>query len=463
MPKRLVIAVAALALAGTAAPRPAQAQTNITCESQDNRYRDCRITTRGSARLDRQLSETPCIYGRTWGFDYNSVWVDRGCRGRFVVAGSGGGWESGDWGRRVTCESRDAQYEFCSVTTRGDVRMVRQISSTPCRPGRSWGFNATGIWVTNGCRAEFEVGYRDVEWTGGNRRVRCESEDNRYRRCRVWTYGEVTIYRQLSQAQCRRDVNWGYDSNGIWVNDGCRADFLVGAGGGGWGDYPGGGGSGGVEGRARAECTEEAQRRGYRNVNVTDSDMNGGNVNVDMRAYKSSREYRVGCGFNAFSSRAQLTSETPVWSGGGNSAEARGRQACESKASGMGYQSVSVTSASQRGSEVEVAMRARQANSNWSLKCKYRISSKSAMIYDQSREGAGGSMIGTAKNACSDKARSMGYQVMSYGDTRQMSEAVKVYFTLRRSSNTYPKGECNYIMRDRVATVAPGSPGPEPR
>jgi hypothetical protein len=458
-----MFAVAAVALTGTAAPAIAQAQSAVTCESQGNRYRNCRVNTRGSARLERQLSETPCIYGRTWGFDYNSVWVDRGCRGRFVVAGTGGGWEIGEYGRRVTCESHGDKYQFCAATTRGDVRVVRQISSTPCRPGRNWGFNAQGIWVANGCRAEFEVGYGDVQWTNGNRRVRCESEDNRYRRCRVWTYGEVTIYRQLSQTQCRRNTTWGYDSNGIWVNDGCRADFLIGAGGGGWGDYPGGGGTGGVEGRARTECVEEARRRGYQSVNVTNANMNGGNADVDLRAWKSSREYRVGCRYSAFNSRAQLTSENPVGSGGGNSAEARGRQACENRARGMGYQSVNVISANQRASEVDVAMRARQAGSTWSLKCKYRISSNSATIYDQSQEGGGGSLIGTAKNTCADKARSLGFQVMGYGDTRQMSEAVKVYFTLRRGSDTYPKGECNYIMRDRVATVAPGNPGPQPR
>jgi hypothetical protein len=324
--------------------------------------------------------------------------------------------------------------------------------------------------VADGCRGEFEVGHGDVEWNNGNRRVRCESEDGRYRRCRVWTYGEVTIYRQLSQTQCRRGSNWGYDSNGIWVNDGCRADFLVGAGGGGWGEYPGGGGSGGsgIEGRARNECSAEARRRGYANINVTSSNASGGNVDVLMRAERNNRPYNVGCRFNAFNSRASLTSEDPIGGGGGNSAVARGRDACESKARGMGYQSVSVTNAGQRASEVEVEMRARQAGNSWFLRCKYRIPSNSATIYEQSQEGGGGggggaALLERARTTCSDKARAMGYQVMDIRDTRAQSEIVKVYFTLRRGASTYPDGECNYIIRDRVATVAPGRSGPQPR
>lgn len=37
------------------------------------------------AELARQRSGNACIYGRTWGYDSNSVWVSRGCRGDFAV------------------------------------------------------------------------------------------------------------------------------------------------------------------------------------------------------------------------------------------------------------------------------------------------------------------------------------------------------------------------------------------
>jgi hypothetical protein len=36
-------------------------------------------------QLLRTLSDSACIEGRTWGWDRNGVWVDRGCRAEFSV------------------------------------------------------------------------------------------------------------------------------------------------------------------------------------------------------------------------------------------------------------------------------------------------------------------------------------------------------------------------------------------
>jgi hypothetical protein len=37
------------------------------------------------------------------------------------------------------------------------VRLIRQISGSTCSQGSSWGYDAHGIWVDNGCQAEFEM------------------------------------------------------------------------------------------------------------------------------------------------------------------------------------------------------------------------------------------------------------------------------------------------------------------
>jgi len=55
------------------------------CASGDGRRHYCAEGTRGSVRLIRQRSGSPCNYGRTWGRDWNGVWVDRGCRAEFEV------------------------------------------------------------------------------------------------------------------------------------------------------------------------------------------------------------------------------------------------------------------------------------------------------------------------------------------------------------------------------------------
>ena len=149
----------------------AQPRDAIDCESHNYEYTRCDVPWR-DARLVRQLSDTTCVRGRNWGVDRRGLWVDKGCAGRFVPAGrhrrgedEGYGWRPGPgWDHRfvVTCESRDFRYRFCAVDLggAGRARVARQISDTPCREGRSWGWNRAGIWVDQGCAAEFEIDRR---------------------------------------------------------------------------------------------------------------------------------------------------------------------------------------------------------------------------------------------------------------------------------------------------------------
>ncbi|TQT82273.1 DUF3011 domain-containing protein, partial [Xanthomonas perforans] len=58
----------------------------ITCASDDRRLRTCAWDGRyGRPVLTRQLSDTRCAEGRTWGYDDRraTVWVNDGCRARF--------------------------------------------------------------------------------------------------------------------------------------------------------------------------------------------------------------------------------------------------------------------------------------------------------------------------------------------------------------------------------------------
>ena len=59
--------------------------------------------------------------------------------------------------------------------------------------------------------------------------VRCESRNTQRNYCAADTRGGVTVGRQLSQAQCVQGRTWGFDMRGIWVQGGCRADFVVNA------------------------------------------------------------------------------------------------------------------------------------------------------------------------------------------------------------------------------------------
>jgi hypothetical protein len=57
----------------------------------------------------------------------------------------------------VRCEARGNHRNYCAADTRGGVTLARQLGPAQCVQGRSWGFDARGIWVEAGCRAEFQV------------------------------------------------------------------------------------------------------------------------------------------------------------------------------------------------------------------------------------------------------------------------------------------------------------------
>ena len=58
----------------------------------------------------------------------------------------------------IICESENGHRHWCSVDTRGGVRITRQLSRATCTFNRTWGYDSRGIWVRDGCRAEFVVG-----------------------------------------------------------------------------------------------------------------------------------------------------------------------------------------------------------------------------------------------------------------------------------------------------------------
>ena len=144
----------------SAMPGPPRAY-KLYCASDDFYRHFCSTNTYGRVELIRQKSESPCVYGRTWGVTGDSIWVDRGCRADFAV-GTGEYFRDHDsrGGHTFYCASNDFNVHGCPVDTRGGVRLVRQRSESPCIYGRTWGYDDRGVWVDRGCRADFAVFYR---------------------------------------------------------------------------------------------------------------------------------------------------------------------------------------------------------------------------------------------------------------------------------------------------------------
>jgi hypothetical protein len=134
----------------------------------------------------------------------------------------------GGGGARVTCSSNDGRRNWCDIGRARDAQLVRQISGSACIRDRTWGVDGRGLWVDQGCRAEFAIGGR-----GGPpppppaQIVTCSSNDGRRNWCDIGRSRDVRLTRQISGSACIQGQTWGTDRRGIWVDRGCRAEFRV--------------------------------------------------------------------------------------------------------------------------------------------------------------------------------------------------------------------------------------------
>jgi Protein of unknown function (DUF3011) len=139
-------------------------------------------------------------------------------------------------GRNVTCASDDMKRHLCRVDTSRGVTMVNQRSGSPCIQGQTWGYSRQGIWVDRGCRADFYLAsnYRPggpgpggPPYGGGGITITCSSNNGKRNYCPANTSRGVRLTNQRSGSPCIQGQTWGYDNQRIWVDRGCRADFLT--------------------------------------------------------------------------------------------------------------------------------------------------------------------------------------------------------------------------------------------
>lgn len=83
------VAAAAVALGGAFMITPAKADGTVECHSRDYQYDECWAGPLTQPQLIHQISSSPCILNRTWGYNPKSryVWVAQGCSGVFADVG----------------------------------------------------------------------------------------------------------------------------------------------------------------------------------------------------------------------------------------------------------------------------------------------------------------------------------------------------------------------------------------
>jgi hypothetical protein len=215
----VVVVIALLSLG-----RQSSAQT-ISCSSDDGNRHYCPTNGPGQVQLVKQRSDSPCQQGYSWGFDRRAIWVDRGCRADFAVVPYAYG--GSDQGNTISCSSDDGNRHYCPTNGPGQAQLVKQRSDSPCQQGYSWGSDDRGIWVDRGCRADFVVVPYAYGGPDRGSTISCSSDDGHRHYCPADTRGGVQLLKQRSDSPCEQGRGWGFDRHRIWVDHGCRADFLV--------------------------------------------------------------------------------------------------------------------------------------------------------------------------------------------------------------------------------------------
>lgn len=205
--------VSAISVGFFAQANPASANVNITCESNKGRYHFCNVNTRGGVRFIRQISNAECRKGSTWGYDNNGIWVDQGCSAEFSVKGNNNNYNN-NYNNNSNRNNRGDN----TAAIVGGVLAVGAIAA----------IIASGSNNKNSSNNNNNYNYNDND-RPSNQTITCGSDKGNYNQCRanINRRDQVVLKRQLSSSGCWEGDTWGYDSNGIWVDRGCRGLFEI--------------------------------------------------------------------------------------------------------------------------------------------------------------------------------------------------------------------------------------------
>lgn len=195
----------------------------VECASRNQRYTEC-ATPFYRPQLERNLTRSACVEGRSWGTHGSIVWVSNNCRGLFVE-----GQVRPPVHDSATCASEGSERVQCPMPFRGPARLRQQLSSSPCVEGRTWGSVSGSVWVARGCRGIFEpAGPGASYYPSPSAETICESRNGGLRIC-DWNDrdGRPRLLREISRGQCVEGRSWGVDARGLWVDRGCSAVFGI--------------------------------------------------------------------------------------------------------------------------------------------------------------------------------------------------------------------------------------------
>jgi hypothetical protein len=58
----------------------------------------------------------------------------------------------------LVCASEPGGRRQCAADTSAGVALIKSTGTTPCLLGKNWGYDSAGVWVSDGCSGEFQLG-----------------------------------------------------------------------------------------------------------------------------------------------------------------------------------------------------------------------------------------------------------------------------------------------------------------
>jgi hypothetical protein len=62
----------------------------------------------------------------------------------------------------LVCESKAGERNVCPGDTSAGVALMKSTGLAACLLGKTWGYDDAGVWVTDGCSGEFQLGRQTV-------------------------------------------------------------------------------------------------------------------------------------------------------------------------------------------------------------------------------------------------------------------------------------------------------------
>lgn len=207
----------------------------------------------------------------------------------------------------------------------------------------------------------------------GNQSIQfnCASIDARYRECQIPIDGPVRLLKTYSDARCEKGKSWGQRADRVWVDRGCRAQFEVTGGSGGWTpEFD----------QAEQACGDKARQSGLSAIEVEPPKREGPYLRLNLKGQQKGQPRAAECRYEPAPRRATVLFREFE---GGQGPIVEAKKACGDFAKAIGLEVVGAANAVWDRLEVRVPMIVQSGRETFFTTCHYDRAARRAELKQQ--------------------------------------------------------------------------------